>query len=212
MKTFIEKYKMILGGGCLIFGFILFQYFQSTNIEGTNIQETSLSLEEPSMPPSPGREEQEEKNVPKLVMVDVKGAVVKPGMYQGSRDERVYDIIQKAGGFVEDADESKVNFAQKLQDEMIVYVPKVGEEIQGISSPATTTSPSMNGNSEQALININTATSDELQKLPGIGETRAQTIIEYRETNGPFQKIEDLKNISGIGEKTFEKLQDQISI
>lgn len=97
---------------------------------------------------------------------------------------------------------------------MVVYIPKVGEkESTTLSQSIPSAHPAISGNGQgEQLVNINTATAEELQNLPGIGETRAQSIIEYRETNGAFQKVEDLKNISGIGDKTFEKLKDKVTV
>lgn len=159
-------------------------------------------------------EKVEEESKPQLVMIDVKGAVMRPGIYEATSNDRIYDIVQKAGGFRKEADQTKVNLAQKLQDEMVVYIPKVGEkEPTAISQRVPSAKPANSGNGQgEILVNINTATAEELQNLPGIGKTRAQSIIEYRETNGPFQKVEDLKNISGIGDKTYDKLKDKVTL
>ncbi|KAB2338622.1 hypothetical protein F7731_03455 [Cytobacillus depressus] len=147
------------------------------------------------------------------VIVDVKGAVIKPGVYEADINDRVIDLIRKAGGLHESADEAKINFAIRVEDEMVIYVPKIGEEVMD-SVPSITDEGSSNlGQSKNdGKVNLNTANETELQSLPGIGPAKAAAIIEFRETNGPFKVIEDLKSISGIGEKTFEKLSDSIKV
>lgn len=142
--------------------------------------------------------------------VDIKGAVKKPGVYTVTGNERVIDIIDKAGGLLEEADIVKVNLSQKVTDEMVIYIPKTGEEVLTTENiPVQTGSQSSGGDGK---VNINQADASTLDSLPGIGPSKAEAIIEYRDTNGPFQKVEDLMNISGIGEKTFEKLKDQITV
>lgn len=144
------------------------------------------------------------------IIVDVKGQVKMPGVYSSSQGERVIDVIQRAGGLTENADESKVNFAEHVQDAMVIYIPAMGEE--GNIPEGITGNPSDTGGAKQGKMNLNKADESELQSLSGIGPSKAAAIIEYRETNGPFKSIEDLKNISGIGDKTFEKLKDLISV
>ncbi|PAE38468.1 helix-hairpin-helix domain-containing protein [Bacillus sp. 7884-1] len=156
---------------------------------------------------------QEEIQEPEMIMVDVKGQVTMPGVYSTSQGERVIDVIHRAGGLTENADESQVNFAEHVQDAMVIYIPAKGEAV--INVPAgTTVNPSNTGGGigKEAKVNVNKADETQLQNLPGIGPSKAAAITEYRETSGPFKSIEDLKNISGIGDKTFEKLKDLITI
>jgi competence protein ComEA len=156
---------------------------------------------------------QEEIQEPEMIMVDVKGQVTMPGVYSSSQGERVIDVIHRAGGLTENADESQVNFAEHVQDAMVIYIPAKGEE--GVTVPAgTTVNPSNTGGTSgnQAKINLNKADETQLQNLPGIGPSKAAAIIEYRETSGLFKNVEDLKEISGIGDKTFEKLKDLITV
>jgi competence protein ComEA len=148
-----------------------------------------------------------------IIIVDVKGQVKMPGVYSSKQGERVIDVIQRAGGLTENADESKVNFAEHVQDAMVIYIPAMGEEGIPVAAGTTGTLPHTDGGStNQAKINLNKADINELQNLPGIGPSKATAIIEYRETNGLFKSVEDLKNISGIGDKTFEKLKDLIIV
>jgi competence protein ComEA len=143
---------------------------------------------------------------------DIKGEVKKPGVYELIPGERVKDAIVKAGGFTENADEKQVNLALKVTDEMIIYIPKIGEELSNSAIAPQANTAATNSGTNQGKINLNTASSQELTELPGIGPAKAEAIMEYRETNGQFKTIEDLKEISGIGEKTFEKLQDLITV
>ncbi|WP_057490747.1 helix-hairpin-helix domain-containing protein [Streptococcus orisasini] len=148
------------------------------------------------------------------IMVDIKGAVKNQGVYNLPAGSRVNDLIEKAGGFSEKADRKSVNLAQKLQDEAVIYVAAVGENISAVgnSQEGTIGQAQTTQSAAKDKINLNSASLAELQTISGIGEKRAQDIIDYRESNGGFQSIEDLKNISGIGEKTIEKLKDLVSI
>ena len=148
------------------------------------------------------------------IMVDLKGAVAKPNVYQISSDERLVDLIRQAGGFTDQADQKSINLSAKLKDEEVIYVPKLGES----SSSESTDSPISSSVSNQVSttsgpkININKADLTELQKLTGIGQKKVQDIIDFRMKNGDFKSIEDLGKVSGFGDKTLEKLKDEISI
>lgn len=145
------------------------------------------------------------------VFVDIKGAVKNEGVYELSSGSRVTDVVKLAGGFTEDADKKSVNLAEKVTDEAVIYVARVGE----IVAPTTTNSQA-NGSAQQEessdKINLNTATLAELQTISGIGAKRAQDIIDYRDANGGFSSVDDLKNVSGIGEKTLEKLKSEVTV
>ncbi|WHY76196.1 helix-hairpin-helix domain-containing protein [Neobacillus sp. WH10] len=150
---------------------------------------------------------------PEKIMVDVKGQVKLPGVYQSITSERVIDVIGRAGGLTDQADQTQVNFAEHVQDEMVIYIPakgEVGVTTQGQSEGSITVSGGTSQN--QGKININKANEQELQNLPGIGPAKAAAIVEYRNASGPFKVVEDLKSISGIGEKTFDKLKDLIVV
>lgn len=145
-----------------------------------------------------------------LIVVDVKGAVVAPGVYEMNGGERMIDAIHLAGGLTADADETKVNLAALLEDEMVVYIPKLGEEME---EPMFTAVSARSGQSkDDGKVAINQASSAELETLPGIGPARAAAIISYREQHGPFKTVEDLLNISGIGPKSLEKLKEHVMI
>lgn len=153
--------------------------------------------------------------------VDIKGAIKVPQVVPVTPGMRVHDVVEMAGGVTGEADQSRVNLAQLVTDQMVIYVPKVGEEV----SPSTETlvadsqvtesavsESSGDGTSDGDLVNINTADTTMLQTLSGIGEKRAADIINYRETNGLFETVDDLDQVSGIGEKTMEKLRPLITV
>ena len=140
-----------------------------------------------------------------VIFVDIKGAVKKPGVYQMKAGDRVKDAIDAAGGLTEEADSQKVNLAKRLEDQMVIVVPKVGEEVEEI--PAGVTSKET---SKEGKVNINTATVEELKTLKGVGEKKAEAIIEYRKKNGSFKTKEDLMKVRGIGKKLFESFEERI--
>ncbi|GAF65987.1 competence protein ComE [Bacillus sp. TS-2] len=152
-------------------------------------------------------ENEDAQILPQEIVVDLKGAVNMPGIYLMSDGGRVYEVIEKAGGLREDADEQRVNLAALLKDEMVLYIPTEGE-IEG--EEAITAGIFQINETEDGKVNINTATESELQQLSGVGPAKAGQIIQYREQNGPFEMIEDLKKVSGIGEKSFEQLRESI--
>lgn len=140
-----------------------------------------------------------------VIFVDIKGAVKNPGVYQMKVGDRVKDAIDAAGGLTEEADSQKVNLAKRLEDQMAIVVPKVGEEAEEIPAGATSKEEAKEGK-----VNINTATVEELKTLNGVGEKKAEAIIEYRKKNGSFQTKEDLMKVRGIGKKLFESFQERI--
>ncbi|MBA2873550.1 helix-hairpin-helix domain-containing protein [Thermaerobacillus caldiproteolyticus] len=152
-------------------------------------------------------ENKEKQKETSIVFVDVKGAVVRPGVYEVTGTARIKDVIAMAGGFTKEADQAKVNLAAKIHDEMMIYVPTRGEENVSMAAAVNASA-----SSETTKIDINTASLEEIQQLQGIGPTKAAAIIAYREEHGPFRKIEDLLKVTGIGEKSLEKMKEQIII
>lgn len=140
-----------------------------------------------------------------VIFVDIKGEVKKPGVYQMKAGDRVKDALDAAGGLTEEADSQKVNLAQRVEDQMVIVVPKVGEEAEEIPAGETRKEATKEGK-----VNINTATVEELKTLKGVGEKKAEAIIEYRKKNGSFQTKEDLMKVRGIGKKLFESFQERI--
>ncbi|HGF7772739.1 TPA: helix-hairpin-helix domain-containing protein [Enterococcus faecium] len=155
----------------------------------------------------------EEDARPKVMYTDIKGSVKEPGIYSFSSEERVYDVLKRAGGLLEEADSDRINFSAKIEDQPVLYIPAVGEEPpEHLNQSASPEGKQSTADTEPSKININTASPSELQQIPGIGSVKAQEIIRFREENGSFQKVEDLQEISGIGEKTVEKLKNFVTI
>ena len=155
------------------------------------------------------RIDNEEKNDDKQdenIFVDVKGAVKNPGVFETTKDKRIKDLIDVAGGLLDDADTSTLNLSQKVKDQMVIYVLKHGEKPKQMSEIGTTSS------SSGEVININTANKEQLMKISGVGKTKAEAIIEHREKNGDFKKKEDITQVRGIGKATFEKIKDKIEV
>lgn len=153
--------------------------------------------------------------------VDIKGAIKVPQVVPVTPGMRVHDVVEMAGGVTGEADPSQVNLAQLVTDQMVIYVPKVGEEVSPSTEALVADSKvtesavseiSGDATSDGDLVNINTADTTMLQTLSGIGEKRAADIINYRETNGLFETVDDLDQVSGIGEKTMEKLRPLITV
>lgn len=144
------------------------------------------------------------------IYVHIDGEVKNPGVYKMKIGDRVNDAIQAAGGLTENAEKGKINLATKLKDEMKIHIYKIGETNKDSSNESSDDNNKSDGNNSK-LININTASKEELCKLTGIGENKAKLIIEYREKN-KFTKIEDITKVSGIGKKTFEKIKNDITV
>lgn len=155
----------------------------------------------------------------KEIVVHIIGEVKKSGVVSLEEGARLIDAIKKAGGETKNADLSQVNLAYKLKDGDKIYIPNKNEKIteyivqgNGDNIVSVGEEPENNLKGENKKVNINTANQEELDTLPGIGETTAQKIIEYRETNGKFNKIEDLQNVKGIGESKYSEIKDKITV
>lgn len=145
----------------------------------------------------------------KPIVVQISGAVPRPGVYALAQGSRVQDAISAAGGFLAEAEKTGINLARALEDGEQLDVPYVeGASPVILEDPAATEAPV----ESTELININLATQAELESLPGIGPTTAQKIIQYREQNGPFLTTEDIINVSGIGPGTYERIKDLITV
>lgn len=143
-----------------------------------------------------------------LILVDIKGAVLRPGVYELSPDARLNELILLAGGFTEIAEVRQINLAEKLNDQQMIYVPNI-EEIDFSVAQFNEIKDRVD---QTTLININTADLNQLQQLSGVGPAKAQAIIAYREEKGSFNSIEELLEVPGFGEKTFDKLKSSIEI
>jgi len=163
-------------------------------LSACTLEETeAISLEEAEANQEETIEESES------IFVYVCGAVVQEGVYEFPNGSRVYEAIEKAGGFSEHAAITTINQAEVLEDEMQLYVPTIEEMLDAQEV-------------DDGKINLNTASKEDLMRLPGIGESKAESIIEYRELNGKFQAVEDVMEIPGIKEGLFNKMKNYIKI
>ena len=153
--------------------------------------------------------------MPQNCYVDIKGEVLRPGVYEFSCESRIQEVIKKAGGFTEEADETKINLAQKITDQMQMIVPNVHSKQEGGvtegNSEKGNTSNTTPSNSKQGTVNINTATLEELQTIKGIGKKKAEAILQYRKEHGVFRTKEDLLQVKGIGKKALEAIESQVT-
>ena len=153
--------------------------------------------------------------MPQNCYVDIKGEVLRPGVYEFSCESRIQEVIKKAGGFTEEADETKINLAQKITDQIQIIVHNVQYKQEGgateeNSGKGSSTNTSVS-NSKQGTININTATLEELQTIKGIGKKKAEAILQYRKEHGAFRTKEDLLQVKGIGKKALEAIESQVT-
>ncbi|MDF2038691.1 helix-hairpin-helix domain-containing protein [Cytobacillus oceanisediminis] len=212
MPEWIKTHKIYFAGAAIALAAFLYYFFMP-------VQENEVfpEIEQPVLlnENEDGDKEIETEGdgpagqMPQPMKADIKGAVQKPGVYEAAEGDRVIDLLEKAGGLTEKADGTKINFALNITDEMVIYVPEKGEVLEEATAGGNFEA---RGQQDNGKINLNQADESELQTLPGIGPSKAAAIIEHRETNGSFKDIADLKLISGIGEKTFEKLKEHISV
>ena len=188
---------------CLIIGMGLFWMSR----QGEEVEEVAASLSETTILP---QEVEDKTTVSTVIYVDVKGEVHHPGVYQMKAENRVKDLIEAAGGFTPLADDQKLNLAQLLEDQMVIVVPKKGEEVNSELAQAPTSQKKEVG--KEGKVNINTATVEELKTLKGIGEKKAEAIIEYRKKNGSFKNKEELMKVRGIGKKLYESFQERVIV
>ncbi|HFI0252173.1 TPA: helix-hairpin-helix domain-containing protein [Streptococcus suis] len=216
IKTYIEmlkeyKWQIALpaAAGLLLTTFLIFSQPAKSDQTGLTdfpqLEQTSSSSELVEATSTEASEE------PSQLVVDVKGAVAKPGLYTLAAGARVNDAVEAAGGLTSQADPKSINLAQKLSDEAVVYVANKDENISVVAS--TTASSAMSQEEKNtSLVNLNTATEADLQTISGIGAKRAADIIAYREANGGFKSVDDLNNVSGIGDKTMESIRPYVTV
>ncbi|KYD02045.1 helix-hairpin-helix domain-containing protein [Bacillus atrophaeus] len=206
MNWFYQHKKIILTAGAVFIFIVILLIFPGAKKQEP-VQQITAS------PDTAGTQVQQQESKGdadgEKIIIDIKGAVKHPGVYELKTGDRVSQAIEKAGGINSEADEKQVNLAELLQDGTAVYIPSEGEEsTQSASANASV----QNGAGKEALVNINTASLEELQAISGVGPSKAEAIIAYREENGKFQAVEDITNVSGIGEKSFEKIKSAITV
>ncbi|HEL2246472.1 TPA: helix-hairpin-helix domain-containing protein [Streptococcus suis] len=216
IKTYIEmlkEYKWQIAlpavAGLLMATFLIFS--QPAKSDQTGLTDFSQPQQSSSSQEQLEEVSTEESEESSQLVVDVKGAVEKPGLYTLEAGARVNDAVEAAGGLTSQADPKSINLAQKLSDEAVVYVASKDENISVVAS--TTTSSAMSQEEKTtSLVNLNTATEADLQTISGIGAKRAADIIAYREANGGFKSVDDLNNVSGIGDKTMESIRPYVTV
>lgn len=219
MKKIYDNKKLIfiIGGTIFLILLLVFHLVNNKEIE----DDIALNITTESIPTKVTTTKTDKK------YIDIKGSVKNPGVYEFKENDRVIDAIKLAGGLKKNANTDNINLSEKLKSEMVIYVYSDSEISKGNNRLTCNTicetkvievnncieknnNNSLNENNN--LININTATLSELQTLTGIGESKAQNIIDYRTTNGNFKSKEEIKNISGIGDALFEKIKDKITV
>lgn len=202
--TWLKKNKMmplivVIVGVSLGLGSLFFFYFQKEDVPlWENTQYSTASTETHSAI---------SEQITETILVDIKGAVMRPGVYELAFDARLQELILLAGGLNELAEDRSLNLAEKLVDQQMIYVATKEEVAFTMPLPEKQIAET-----KEALININTASLSELQQLTGVGPAKAQAIIDHREENGLFKSVDDLTQVSGFGEKTVEKLRNSIKI
>ena len=189
--AFLCSLVLIIGG--------LFYFNQNKTEDYSGVSFSNISNE------TNNKDEKAEDKHDEKIFVDVKGAVKHPGVFETTKDKRVKDLIEEAGGLLDDADTSTLNLSQRVKDQMVIYVLKHGEKPKQISDGGSSSS-------NTDVININTANKEQLMKISGVGKTKAEAIISYREKNGDFKKKEDITKVRGIGKATFDKIKDKIEV
>jgi competence protein ComEA len=206
----VRKTALICLIGLVLFaGFSLFQSADDELEVASSSEHTAKSEDNDTRTVSAG-----------MIYVDVGGAVKTPMLAELPDGSRVDDAIKAAGGLKQEADMTSINRAEFLEDGQKVFIPSFPLDEDGnvienaaVGAAVSNENPADSGNAPSSgKININTADSTALQTLSGVGPATAQKIIDYRQSNGRFSSVEDLKNVSGIGDKTYEKLKDSITI
>lgn len=235
---FLYKNKIIIGLALCLLSIISFVGVYYLNIQKT----TADSIEFKSFRESTEEPDEEKafsksksNSYTSTIKVDIKGEIKNPGVYEVDLDKRVSDVIKLAGGITSNADTSVTNLSKKVTDEMVIIIYSK-KEVQSftetkkvedtkeikcknneklINDSCVSNSIFSNKSTSQnkvSMININTASIDELMNLSGIGESKAKSIVEFRTKNGKFKKIEDILNVTGIGESLFEKIKSNITV
>ena len=209
MIDFLKQRKFFIIIGILIIFFIGWKLYNRT--ESFNSEDVLVS----------GKNIINENNIEEeedIIVIHITGEVKKPGVVKLKQGARIEDVISSAGGLTENADISNVNLAYVVEDGTKIRIPSSDEENndeQYITTDSGKDIVASNGDSESSsniFVNINTATQTELEQLPGIGTSIAIRIIDYRNKNGKFKAIEDIKNVTGIGESKYEKIKDNIKV
>lgn len=226
IKNFInEKKKYIIIAFLVVLGGIYYFNSHKAEVDNSSLVSPSISnnqakdnfneLQSSSISKSEESNTKTMKTASTKVTCDISGAVKHGGVYTLKQGARLVNLIEVAGGLTEKAQVKAINRAQLLKDQDQIYIPHEGEKVD---QPSMTNTNANSNSSDQTTsagidqIHLNSATVADLQKLSGIGQKRAEQIIQFRDANGGFKQIEDIKKVSGIGEKTFDKFKDQLAL
>lgn len=225
---FLERFKLFFyeHQKYFMYGFLLLFVCMSFTIIYASFN-SDVKTVEPEVIALSDDEEKDEiiTEAVETIFIDIKGEVENPGVYEMQLGDRVIDAVQMAGGFTDEATTDNVNLSKKLKDESVIIIPSYLKDYENVTikndyeidinddivqSEKNESDEKIESSSN--LININTASVVELMSLDGIGESKAKAIIEYRDINGDFENILDIKNVSGIGESIYEKIKDYITV
>ena len=211
IKEIIDEhaYKILIGLLLIAFslGLVIILILNQNSNDANNV---ATDYSEQSSVVASSSSSQSQSSASGELYIDVKGEVKHPGVYQIPSNSRVTDVIKEAGGFKADADEQNVNLAKVLNDQDVVVVNKKGAA--GSSSFASSNNTTTSSSANNVKVNLNTADLNELQKLDRVGEKKAQKIIDYRNQHNGFHSIDEIKQVSGFGDKTFERLKDSLEV
>lgn len=207
----MKKKEKIIGSIAIVIILILFLIIGYFITKPKHVQTNDIFVDSSGQKSQSSDKSEEVKS--RDIEVEVKGEVRKPGVYILESGSRVKDVVDMAGGFTDSADTDSLILVKKLKDEDCIIIHKKGENANAPVSAVSGGIISVNSSSEgDDQIDINAASLEELDKIPGVGPVTAQKIIDYREKNGPFKSIEDLKKVGRIGDKTLEKIKDKIVV
>lgn len=206
-----KKDKLIIA---LIIGIVIVlshNFVSSQKSDDLVFENISSSLDDKKQTKLINNNDNKEKNEKATIKkIHISGEINKPGVYEINDDYRLEDLVNDAGGLTENADLNKINLALKLEDQMRIIIPNVNDKDNNENNMTSQLISPINQN-DNKKVDINTADKSELMILPNIGEKRADAIVEYRQKN-KFNKIEDIKNVSGIGDKYFDAMKDMIVV
>ena len=221
-KESIKRAALPIGVLAALLFFWLWNGGEDTSIQsvvdegdGTSQVAASSSHTEDGLIDDDGNHDAEKEDISIPIYVDISGCINNPGVYEVEEGTRVFQLIERAGGLTQSADIEDINRAEEVYDGqklVIASLEEGGYGNEGASGSSYRDSSQGDMTDSRGRININRASSGELQNIPGVGPATAEKIIEYRENNGFFKSIEDIKKVSGIGDKTFESMKEYITV
>ena len=211
-----DRKDKIIFAGMIFLAFLIANFFSNEGLINKFTKDDEIVMVSDS---NQENKVENNKDIPDEIMnqdkkVYISGEIKNSGVYDINNGDRLDDLVKRAGGLTEKADINSINLAMRLEDQMKIYIPNIDEN-QNINNDNNNLAIGQVSNDltdlQNKKININLASKEELMTLPNIGEKRAQAILDYRQENR-FEKIEDIKNVSGIGDKYFEAMKDLITV